>query len=166
MNEQIFDALKAEKNEADALIDKGLEFTVPVRSLLRFVTKKKERVFVIHQPYLGTLDIISRLFLEIKIEEEFLKENPLVETKRIAVESARTCAIVVAVAVLNSKWLIRFFSKPLADYFFWRLKPDKLLQLALIINQISNLGDFISSIRLMSAVRTTTPRLIEEGQQG
>lgn len=163
MNE-LFDSLKAEKAEGDVLIDRGVAFTVPKRSILKWFSPK-ERSFTIHQPYLGTLDIISRIFLEIEIDENLLQENTLPETRKLIVQSARKCALIVAVSVLNSRWKIKYLSKMLSRYFLWRIQPDKLLKLAIYINQINNLGDFISSIRLMSMIRTTAPRIEKQAEQ-
>lgn len=160
-----FEPHKAEQHEADVLINKGIRFTVPKRSLLRHFSKQKQRTFTIEQPYLGTLDVLSRVFLSIEFEESMLAENALAEAKRITAESARKCALAVAIAVLNSKWKIRLFAPLMANYFLWRIQPSKLIRLAIYINQINNLGDFISSIRLMSATRTTAPRRIETATQ-
>lgn len=83
-----FEPHKAEQHEADVLINKGIRFTVPKRSLLRHFSKQKQRTFTIEQPYLGTLDILSRVFLSIEFEESMLAENALAEAKRITAESA------------------------------------------------------------------------------
>jgi hypothetical protein len=156
-----FDPHKAEQHEADVLINRGIQFTVPKRSILRHFSRKKQRTFTIQQPYLGTLDVLSRVFLSIGFDETMLAENALAGAKRITAESARKCALAVAISVLNSKWKIRLFARLMAGYFLWRIQPSKLVQLAIYINQINNLGDFISSIRLMSATRTTAPHRIE-----
>ncbi|PLK44407.1 hypothetical protein [Emticicia sp. TH156] len=156
-----FDPRRAEMHEADVLINRGVQFTVPKRSILRYFSKQKLRTFTIEQPYLGTLDTLSHLFLSIEFNEEMLSENALAEAKRITAESAKKCAMAVAVSVLNSKWKIRLFAGLLANYFLWHIQPSKLIQLTIYINQINNLGDFISSIRLMSATRTTAPHRIE-----
>ena len=163
--EQLFDALKAEQNEADVLIDKGMFFKVPKRSLLKYLSKNKERTFLISQPYLGTLDLITQIFLSINFDEEVLKESPLSESKKIVGQSVKKCAQVVAITMLNSHWKIRLFSSVLATYLLWRVTPSKLMELAVTINRMSNLGDFINSIRFMSVVRTTTPKLMEKKQE-
>ena len=43
----------------------------------------------------------------------------------------------------------------LTDLFFHAVKPSELFRLTMTINAMCNLGDFIHSIRLMSAARTT-----------
>lgn len=164
MNEN-FDALQAEMNEGDLLIDRGFFFEVPKKSILKWFSKKKTRRFVIQQPYGGALDMMSRIFLDIEFDESAIKENPLTETKRLSTHG-RKLAQSIAIAVLEDKWKIKLFSGLLTTYFFWRIKPDNLLSIIIGLTQISNLSDFTNSIRLASRIRTTTPRLIEEKQAG
>ena len=153
---------QAERREANILIEKGVKFKTKKVSFLKYFSKEKERTFVIQQPFLGTLDILSELFLSIEFDEKQIEENPLSSSKELVSKSAKKCALVVAVAVLNSKWLIRVFSKVLANYFLWRVKPSDLINIAFIINQVNNYGDFTNSIRLMSVIRMTTPNRIEK----
>ena len=42
--------------------------------------------------------------------------------------------------------------------FFHTIKPSKLVGLSEAVTSVSNLGDFINSMRLMSGARTTQPR--------
>lgn len=156
-----FNALLAETQEMNLLMEKGVHFTVPKRSLLRFIGSP-ERTFEIKQPFLGTLDAMSRVSIDLAISEEAIDANPLQESKRLSSQNARKCARIIAMAILNGYWRIKLFAPFLATYLFWRLTPEKLIQLTLMINRISNLGDFINSIRLMSASRTTAPTRIEQ----
>jgi len=159
----MFDALQAEKKEADVLIDRGGKFTVPKQSFLKFFGTK-ERSFTIKQPYLGTLDLISRELLDLKLDETKLSENPVAESRVVIAASAKKLALVAAMVVLNNKLKIRLFAGLLAQYFYWHLTPEQLFQLTITIAETSNLGDFINSIRYLAGIRTTTPR-IEEKQQ-
>jgi hypothetical protein len=153
--------MEKEKKELDILIDRGVKFTT-TKKILRF--GKKEREWVIKQPYLGTLDHISSVSINMKIDESLIQENPLLESKIIALENAKHASKVVAIAVINNYNGIKLFSGLLARYFMWRLTPSKLLQIALLIQSISNFSDFTNSIRLMTASRTTKPRedLVEQ----
>lgn len=154
-----FNTHEAERFEADLLLDKGVKFDVEKKSFLRHFSKKKNRTFTIKQPYLGTLDHLSALFLEMKINEMDIEADPNGESKRLVNRSSKSCARVVAVAVLNSKWGIRLFTNIYAAYFMWRVTPKKMWQLAVITNQMCNLGDFTNSIRLMSGARTMKPKV-------
>lgn len=164
-DEQSFDALQAEKNELDLLIDRGVEFTTP-RMITGLFSKKKERVHLIQQPYLGTLDRLSAEFIQMDFSETRLKEDPMNESKRLTLANARRCARIVAIAVLNNEFKIRFLTSFLTWYLLWRVTPSKLLQLTLLINSMSNVGDFTASIRLLSVARTTAPDRIEKAAEG
>lgn len=157
-----FDLAQAEAAELDGLIENGLKFTVPRRSIWRRIGKP-ERTFVIRQPYLGTLDRLSVEFLQMGFDEDMLKADTMNEARRLTAENANRCARIVAIAVLNSQWKIKWLTGLLARYFRWRITPQKLLNLTVIINQVSNVGDFINSIRFLSATpRTTAPSRIEK----
>ena len=160
-----FDAQKAEASELDALLERGMRFTVPKKSILRFVGGR-ERGFYIHQPYLGTLYHLSREFLAMELDEERLAQNPLGEAKSVVQKSARRCARIVAIAILNNRLGIRFLTRPMAWYLLWRINPAKLFQITMLINQINNYADFINSIRYLSIQnRTTSPALMEKKRE-
>ncbi len=158
-----------ERNELDILLSSGMAFMVPKRSLLRFIGKP-ERSFLIAPLFLGTLDFLSREFVEMNFSEEAIQENAFGEAKRLLARNARRGGRVVAIAVLNSDWKIRYLSGLYAWYFRWHLTPQTLLRLTLKIQEASNLGDFTNSIRYLSVVaRTatpTTPNRIEKAQEG
>ena len=111
------------------------------------------------------------------IDETKLGDEDYFKTaKKMAAQEARKLAQVVAVAVLGEDYydvtdkggyLVR---KPnetrlarLTSLFLHTVTPSQLLTLAILITNVSNLGDFINSIRLMSATRTSDPtQLIEQ----
>src|SRR5699024_3140997 len=91
--------------------------------------------------------------------------------KRIVHENGKQAIKILAIMMEGS----RSYSKiGLVDAFFnrvckWKVKrrcreirqmitPSELLNLTMIILQLSNTRDFINSIRLMSANRTTSPK--------
>lgn len=178
--------LELERNELRSLIDKGLSFEVKdVRFERRgmWIFRKRKAVevtrkFTIHELTLATLDRISAEGIEIAIDESRMKgETPLPYARGIMAKHARRCARIVAIAVLNENRLI---AKPcrggtrwvedtkeldrLSDLFMRTISPSMLYQLTLLVNSMSNIGDFVNSIRLMQAARTTMPNLIEKEQ--
>ena len=145
--------INAEQGELDSLIEKGFSFKV------------KKREFLVREPYLGTLDRLSDLFIKMdyditKLDTEFMQES-----KRMAHASAKMCAKVIAIAVLNNKWKIRLLSGAMYRYFLWNIQPSKLFELTRLINLTCNLRDFTYSIISMSAARTTKPEMIEQSQK-
>lgn len=164
------DKFQAEQQEISILLNKGVKFSTPKRSFLKHLSKKKERDFYIFQPYLGTLDHLSELSLQMKIDEKVYESDDMFERlqgyKILASKTARLAAKMAAISVLNSRWKIKLFSGILAGYFLWHIQPTHLLQLAMLINKMSNFGDFTNSIRLMSTARTTAPKSLIENQNG
>lgn len=174
-------ALAQEQNELRHMINKGLTFDVELTysrrrpGLFGFLRKrekvKEKRVYTVQEPTLATLDRLSVLWLQMEIDETRLGDSDYLATARqMANKEAKRLAEVVAVAVLGEDYYDTtehrgaFRYKPnedrlrrLAATFFHAVKPSDLFTLAVLITNVSNLGDFISSIRLMSATRTSDP---------
>lgn len=180
-------ALEAEQSELRLMIEHGVTFDIEVThyrrkpGLLGFFRKREKvtetRVFKIEEPTLNTLDRLSALWLQMEIDETKLKdEDYLATAKRMAAKENRKVAEVVATAVLGEDYYINtdrggWFSRKedkkalrqLTDTFAHTIKPSELFTLAVLITNVSNLGDFINSIRLMGATRTSDPtHLIEQ----
>lgn len=177
--------LEQEKRELNSLINKGYTFEVEdteFRIEKRFFGLLKKRVpvkvkrqFRIKEPTLGTLDRLSAEWVEIAIDEEKLKgSDGLKVAKSLANRHAKRCARIVALSVLGSDYLIPKYAgnavryteddvrlNELTDLFTRTIKPSRLYELTLLINTISNFGDFLNSIRLMQSERTTAPDLVE-----
>ena len=183
--------LEQEQSELNALINRGVSFEVQdievqYKSYLWGLFKKKilvpiTRNFVIEEPTLGTLDRLSSEWIEMAIEEETIKgEDGMLQARKMTKKHALRCARVIALAVLGSDLLIPKVSKggfvryeedtkrleELTRLFARQIKPSELYQLYVLINAMCNLGDFLNSIRLMSADRTTIPIRIEENNEG
>ncbi len=182
--------LEQERNELNALINKGVtfdvtdvEFHVKKKYLFGLIKTYKEvevvRSFKIEEPTLATLDRLSAEWIELAIDEESLtSEGGMKHARTLAGNHAKRCAKIIALAVLGSDYLIpqptkggsvKYVEntkelKRLIDLFSRTIKPSKLYQLYMLINAMSNLGDFMNSIRLMSADRTTMPILIENNE--
>lgn len=183
--------LEQERSELNALINRGVSFEVQdvevqYKSYLCGLFKKKilvpiTRNFVIKEPTLGTLDRLSSEWIEMAIDEETIKgEDGMLQARKMTKKHALRCARVIALAVLGSDYLIpkagnggivRYEEdtkrlEELTRLFARQIKPSELHQLYVLINAMCNLGDFLNSIRLMSADRTTIPIRIEESNEG
>lgn len=183
MTEQ--EKINAERRELNTLISRGVNFdvtrTVTVRKNIFSKPKKhtEKLKYTIQEPTLAVLDLISAEQIELVIDENIMSsEQGISEAKRLAHKHARRMARIIALAVIGEDYIIaeqqgariryRYDEKrfnELAELFENNLKPSKLIQLAILINQMANLGDFTNSIRLMSASRTTMPILIEQDKQ-
>ena len=177
--------LEMERAELNALIGAGYTFEVEDyevkkrRVLFGLIKRSKPepvtRSFKISEPTLGTLDRLSREWIEFEIDEERTKTEDVMTRARAAVKnhSAR-CAKIIALAVLGSDYMVpharlggvvyREDKKrldELTSLFERTIQPSKLYHIVTLINVMCNLGDFMHSIRLMSAGRTTAPARIE-----
>ena len=181
------EALELEQSELRLMIQEGVTFDVYVTHYRRkpgfwgyFRKREKvteKRVFKIEEPTLNTLDRLSALWLQTEIDETRLQEaDYLNAAKKMANKEAKRLAEVVATAVLGEDYYTAidkggYFKrtenkqelKRLTSLFLHAVKPSELFTLAVLITNVSNLGDFINSIRLMSATRTSDPtHLIEQ----
>lgn len=182
-------ALEQEQNELRLMIEEGVTFDVTLKHkrrkpgfwglFKRRETVTENRVFKIQEPTLATLDRLSAIWVQLEIDEARLTDEDYLKTaKNVAANGTRKLAEIVAIAVLGEDYYIAtdkggYFTrkedtkalKRLTDTFFHALKPSELFTLAVLITNVSNLGDFINSIRLMSATRTSDPTHLIE-QQG
>lgn len=188
---EIRKTLEQERSELNTLIGRGVSFDVQdvevqYKTYLWGLFKKKvlvpiTRKFKIEEPTLGTLDRLSSEWVEMAIDEEAIKgDDGMLQARKMTRNHALRCAKVIAIAVLGSDYLIPKACKggvvrykpdtarleELTDLFARQIKPSELYQLYVLISTMCNLGDFLNSIRLMSADRTTMPIRIEGNSEG
>lgn len=175
--------LEFEQSELNTLIKKGVTFEVvdtevKTKTWLWGLIKKRtpEKViksFKIEEPTLGTLLRMSAEWIAMEIEETKLQEEaPLTRAKLMVNKHADRFAKILALAVLGSDYLLPKGNgqytpdekslQHLTDLFLRAVQPSKLYELCVLVNTMCNYGDFMNSIRLMSAVRVTMPLLVEE----
>lgn len=150
---------KTETKAVEALLNNGVKFEIDARGLAGIFRKK--HTFLLKQAYLGTLLLLSKYYLKVGFDEQKLTDDPLGASRLEITKSAKTLAKIAAIGMLNSKWKIRLFARPLAKWLLWRLTPQKLYELSMTIVVLNNTGDFMNSIRLMSALRVTAPKETE-----
>lgn len=128
--------------------------------------------FKIEEPTLATLDRLATEQLALEIDDSLLaSESGMVEARKLLNAQAQRCAKIVALAVLGSEYEvatetisgIKYVTnekklKELTGLFFKNVEPSKLSNLVILVDVMSNLGDFCNSIRMMSACRTTKPQ--------
>jgi hypothetical protein len=168
------DEKKAEINELDRLLDNGITFTVnqqvkKYKFPFSFKNKMIEREFEIHEFTLGVLDRLSLEFIDLEIDENEFNDdfvNTLNVAHKLTGKHCKRLARITAIAALGIDYRDKKQLEKTTGLFFETLTPKKLIQLVQIINTMSNLGDFMNSIRLMSGSRTTKPKRIEDEQLG
>lgn len=178
--------LQQERNELNALINKGVTFEVTDTAFdvhrtwygrKRYVPREIKRTFTIAEPTLATLDRLSAEWVEFAIDEKAMQSDDAMQRARtLVVNHAERCARIIAIAALgNNAWIVRPFGTNTVSYaensggiqelttlFMRTIKPSQMYKLIVMINAMCNLGDFTNSIRLMCADRTTMPIRIED----
>ena len=173
LNRIVNNGVTFEVEDVEAMVTKRSFFGLFKKRELVKVTKK----FKIEEPTLGTLDRLSREWVELAIDEESLKgKDGMKNARSLAANNALRCAKVIAIAVIGCEYKIPVTDKngvvrmredvkrlnELTSLFARTIKPSRLYQIYILIQTMCNLGDFLNSIRLMSADRTTMPIRIEE----
>ena len=153
----------------NTLLENGMTFDVPNRSIFKYFLKKKQRTFTITQSYLGTLDYLYDLYLQIDIDDNKIKKDGILEARKLF-RHASKMAKIVAYAVINSgdkSWLTKIRLALLQRLFLKSIHPKKLHEICYVINVLNNASDFTHSIRLMSVAQTTAIKanLVEEDPQ-
>lgn len=118
------------------------------------------RNFHIKPLYLGTIDAIRRLYLEIEYNEEAVQDKPMAESREL-LKYIPVMAEIAAVAVINSGVITNPLdkqTKELKKFFIEHLTVMRLQKLVQIITQMTNQAGFTSSIRLIREVGTTKPK--------
>ena len=180
-------SLEQEREELNNLVNRGIgfevkDFDVVTKPVFFGLFKTRQlvpvvRKFKIEEPTLGTLDRLSREWIEFAIDEVKLQsDDGMKEARSMATKHSLRCAKVVAIAVLGEDYLVPKVGRngvvkyvedvarlqELTALFARSIKPSRLNQLYTLINLMCNLGDFLNSIRLMSSDRTSMPIRIEE----
>ena len=127
-----------------------------------------ERVYMRHfhlKPlYLGTMDCLRRLYLNIEYDEEKIQAEPIQESKRLF-KYIPLMAEIAAVAVLNNP-VVADKEYRLLEYFMTHQgvalsRITRLEKLADVISQMMNPGGFTSSIRSIREIGTTNPKKLK-----
>jgi hypothetical protein len=159
-------ALEKERAELNLLVQRGFKFDVSIR--------KRKKTFEIHEPTLAILDRISDISLDMVIDEDELNhenEDAMASVRKIVKKNTKRQATIIAISVLGEsfytnipilKQVLNFVYRirllGLTNLFYHSVTPSKLLGLAIAVTNMSNYGDFIVSMRLLSGARTTQPR--------
>lgn len=118
------------------------------------------RNFHIKPLYLGTIDYLRKLYIQIEYNEKDIQEQPIQESKKLF-KYIPLMAEIVAVAVINSPEITNKRSKEveqLKTFFINHLTVARLKKLSDVISQMMNPGGFTSSIRSIREVGMTKPK--------
>jgi len=124
------------------------------------------RHFHVKPLYLGTIDAVRRLYLQIEFDEGNIEKEPIQETKRLF-KYIPVMAEIAAIAIINNPEVANPLSKEVKDlkeFLIAHLTVHRLAKLAAMISTMMNPGGFTNSIRSILEIGTTKPKadLVEE----
>lgn len=162
----------------DAMLQKPIEFTltykekIPIeirdkQGLFRKVVKRIEeqekeitKTYNIAPPTLGKMQLLSKEYLMLDIDEAKLKEEPHIEAMRVCESKTDVVCRIMAVAVTEDKehLLDDSYICNLADFFKWNAETKDFSAILLIILALINYENFMNSIRLAKLLRQNEPK--------
>ncbi|HQB47415.1 MAG TPA: hypothetical protein PK785_00950 [Bacteroidales bacterium] len=144
--------MKIDKNvelaAAELLLDRGAAFHMPAPYFLKLLGKRQIKL-VIRQPRLGQLLYLTDLP---DVRGGKKQEKQLITEENID----KTCRAVAAL-LLSKKWKVKLFRSPLARHIKKHMSAYQLQKLVIMIHLYGRGEDFISTIKLLSAMRMTLP---------
>lgn len=175
-----FDKISAEQKELNLLINEGISFTFEYMDrkypFARPTLVKK--TFTIHQPTLAVIDLMSAEAIKMVVDEDLIDKDPFGEAKKVIAAGVDPMSRFIAIAILGRDAEIPVSSlskypsykknekeiKRISSIIKRSLTPAQLREIVTAITQISNIGDFLYSIRLAGESRSTTPNRVEEDE--
>lgn len=142
--------------ERDKIIESAVSDALVGRPI--FFELKGER-FEIQPPTLGKMQILSKLYLQLEIDEEALADEPHLEAMRVCESKTDVVCEIMAVATINGKeeLLDDAKVKERMEFFKWNcLPPDFGTCLLALLAQV-DYENFMTSIRLTKILRQNKP---------
>ena len=133
---------------SDAVTEKPIELKVGSRK------------FKINPPTIGKMQILSKYYLMLELDEEKLQENPQLEAMRVCRDKSDIVTELMAVATFNNKddLLNDDKIKERAEYFKWNSKVEDFSIVLLALLTQTQYENFITSIRLTEILRQNKPK--------
>ena len=118
-----------------------------------------ERVFTIHRPTLGQLQLMSKPYLLMDIDEAQFESNPMQEVMRICETKSDHVTEYIAYSVIGDKddLLNPKIVGEVADFIKWHCTPNDLALCLLVIHSQIECENFLISIRCMKIARQNKP---------
>lgn len=142
MSEEKLNQAKQEQKEAELLADNGFFFET---GKIKWYIKPLR---------FGTIIKANKYAVDLKIN--LVTEDNASLFKEFN-NNTKPLMRFIAVCVLGSRWKIALFTKLLARYFEWKLKPKDALGITIAILQMYDLKNFIPTIRLIGQMTITSP---------
>ncbi len=139
---------RIEQAVTDAMTEKPLKFQVG------------KRRFTVKPPTLGKMQVLSKYYLALDIDDEKLGRFPHTESMRVCESKTDVVCRLMAVSTMDERDDLLDDEKvqELADFFKWHCKPSDFSTVILAILTQVKYENFIASIRLASTLRQNKPK--------
>lgn len=128
-----FGNMNTQQKAAETILDRGVRFKMPAPALIRFLRLNRLTI----RPFRpGTILEFSRVVIEHDLEETKALEHMVIKLEPIA-----KC---IAIAALNSRLKIKWFTKIYTRWLLWRCHYTQLLEMFAVLSQINSVQDFTS----------------------
>lgn len=163
-----------EKKEIQVLLNKGYQFkiryTVPPKGIRKWLGARPETKALIlefKQPTLAVLDLVTERYLALEITEpgkDAQTSTHIQSAVKTAADNAAAMAEIIAIFALGEdcfKFDGRHYDydakkvRDLAALVFHNVTPEEMKTIITATTALANLPDFLNSIRLTGASRTT-----------
>lgn len=118
------------------------------------------RTFVVKPPTLGKMQVLSRYYLELELDDENLGRNPQVEAMRVCEAKTDVVCRLMAASTFDKREDLLDDEKisKTAEFFKWKCKPSDFSFVLLALLTQVRYENFINSIRLTSILRQNKPK--------
>lgn len=140
--------IRTERAVSDAMTEKPLVFKVG------------KQTFKVCPPTLGKMQVLSKYYLALELDDAKLGEEPQVESMRVCESHTDTVCRLMAVATFDKQEDLLDDAKieERANFFKWNCKPSDFSTVILAILTQVHYENFISSIRLAATLRQNEPK--------
>lgn len=148
---------RTELASAELLLDVGVSVAVrPLRFLAKRIPFKR---LTIRRPYMGGIIAISRYYAALGVTTDEFKAYSGDQKIKFIAEHGRTVSFLVACTICRG-WISYRTLRWLAAWWLrWRVHPDVLGELMLVILSQVNTAPFQNTITSAEALNLTKPRL-------
>lgn len=154
--------MQAELLAAETLLENGVSLGIRTPFFLRLLGVKELKIY---QPTAGTRIRISKLYLEMNISDEDLEETTQEKAEQLLLKHTHTHLQIIALCLFRGKYMFqnkilsKWAYKYLANWLMWRLKPQQISALMVLIMQLSGTADFLTTTRYIRAMKMTGSKL-------
>lgn len=138
--------------DKDKIVEMAVSNAITEKPVHFKVGKKK---FSIHPPTLGKMQLLSKCYLMLDIDEDKLQESPHLEAMRVCESKTDVVCSLMAIATFSSKEDLLNDDKinDRAEFFKWNTEPQDFSTILLALLTQVHYENFMNSIRLTRTLR-------------